>query len=159
MARLCRWTIYSSLGGLRAAEAITREGERLAAKLGVLSVSTVMVATISVQNSMPQKPTYDSRNFVRTEAAPASETPEDSYNASLYRADAKGVGCVRLYVCDVELNGVRTTMELDTGAASSVISEQQFSLIRKGHRNLVLSKDGLPKLKMYSSACLHPTGW
>ena len=33
----------------RAAEAITREGERLAAKLGVLSVSAVMVATNSAQ--------------------------------------------------------------------------------------------------------------
>ena len=97
-------------------------------------------------------------NFVRTEAAAASEMPADSYNASLYRTNAKGVGCVRPYVCEMELNGVHTTMEIDTGAASSVISEQQFSLIRRGHRNLVLSKDGLPKLRMYSGACLHPTG-
>ena len=65
---------------------------------------------------------------------------------------------MRPYVCEVELNGVHTTMEIDTGAASSVISEQQFSLIRRGHSNLVLSKDGLPKLRMYSGACLHPTG-
>ena len=99
-------------------------------------------------------------NFVRTEAVGANETPADSdpYNASLYRTDAKGVGCVKPYVCDVELNGVNTTMEVDTGAASTVISEKQFSLIRRGHRNLVLSKDGLPKLRMYSGACLHPTG-
>ena len=46
-------------------------------------------------------------------------------------------------------------MEIDTGAASSVISEQQFSPIRRRNWNLVLSKDGLPKLN--SGAYLHPT--
>ena len=107
-----------------------------------------------------RNPTGRSRNnFVRTEAAAASETPANSYNASLYRTDAKGMGCVRLYVCEMELNGVHSTIYIDTGAASSVISERQFSLIRRGHRNLVLSKHGLPKLRIYSGACLHPTGW
>ena len=77
-----------------------------------------------------EKPTGRSRNnFVRTESAAASRTPSNLYNASLYRTDAKGVGC-----------------------------EQEFSLIRRGHRNLVLSKDDQPKLMMYSGACLHPTG-
>ena len=98
-----------------------------------------------------------SNNFVITEAAAASGTPADSYNTSLYRTAAKGVGCVRPYVCEVELNVVRTTMETDTGAAFSVISEQQFSLIWRSHRNLVLSIDGLPKLRIYSGACFHPT--
>ena len=60
-------------------------------------------------------------------------------------------------VCDV-LNGVHTTMEVDTGTASSMIGDQQFSLILRGNRNLTLSKDGLPKLRMYSGACLQSTG-
>ena len=86
---------------------------------------------------MPQK--HSRNNFVSADAATDNETPVDSYN-------------------DVEVNRLRTAMEIDTGAASSVISEQQFSLIRRCCKNLMLSRDGLPKLKMYSDACLHPTG-
>ena len=85
-------------------------------------------------------------NFTRLDAAAAIRAPDDSYNA-LTTGQHLWEGYV---VCDVVLNGVHTTMEVDTGTASSMISDQQFSLISRGNRNLTLSKHGLPKLMMYS---------
>ena len=69
-------------------------------------------------------------NFVRAGVATASETMADSYNASLYRTDApKGVGCVRPYVYEVEVNGVRTTMGiyLERHLALSVNNNSQMA--------------------------------
>ena len=119
------------------------------------SVSAVMVTTISAQCAVKIRRAVRGTTLLDQKLLPLVKCPRIHI---MLRCTAPMWGCVGPYVCEVELNGVHTTMEFDMGAASSVISEQQFSLIRRGHRNLVLSKDGLPKLRMYSGACLHPTG-
>ena len=49
---------------------------------------------------------------------------QDIYDIPLYMTIS---GTLKLYVCKLELNGIRWEMEINTGFSSSLISEKQFN--------------------------------
>ena len=62
------------------------------------------------------------------------------------------------YVYVRELNGIRTPMEIDTGAAITIISVQQLKKLEQGNKKLSISKDGVPQLRTYTGELLQTLG-
>lgn len=92
-----------------------------------------------------------------TEQNEPNEASGDDYDLALYHHKADKAH-VQPYTYSLEINGVTTTMEVDTGAASSVINEEQFILVQKGTRKLALETTGLPRLRVYGGPVICPKG-
>ena len=75
-------------------------------------------------------------------------TPPFDYDLALYHHSG-GKNSPEPYWYTLDISGVSTTMEIDTGAASSIISEKQYGLLQGGKSKLVLLKDQLPRLYIY----------
>ena len=61
------------------------------------------------------------------------------------------------YLCTLQLNGVKTQMEIDTGAASTILNTQPFREIQRNTK-CPLDKNNLPVLRTYSGEIIHPLG-
>ena len=62
------------------------------------------------------------------------------------------------YLCTLQLNGVKTQMEIDTGAASTILNTQVFRKIKQHTGKILLRKDDLPVLRTYSGELIQPLG-
>jgi len=62
------------------------------------------------------------------------------------------------YHCRLILNGVVTSMEIDTGASSTIITDSQFKHICSMGQNVTLDRKNLPVLRTYSGHTIVPTG-
>ncbi|XP_071949945.1 uncharacterized protein [Antedon mediterranea] len=93
---------------------------------------------------------------IPVQSAKAVTIDVDEYGFPLFKSDTLGK-YVKPYMCAVTLNGVPVMMEIDTGATTSLMCEEQFGNIKKG--NLTLNTDCLPKLRTYSGEIIeHPEG-
>ncbi|XP_077869380.1 uncharacterized protein LOC144360591 [Saccoglossus kowalevskii] len=96
-------------------------------------------------------------NFISTEPTTVYSYGQETYNVDLYRT-ASSISKTQPYRYNLQLNGVPTTMEIDTGAAVSLISEQQFKKLKVGQQALQLHTEGLPRLRTYAGNCINPLG-
>ena len=87
---------------------------------------------------------------------PASKTPTDGYDVQLYRVGQPQDG-VEPYICCIDIEGVQTTLEIDTGSASTLISLQTWQQFPTSIHSK-LTKHNLPKLRTYSGEYIQPVG-
>ncbi|MPC41183.1 hypothetical protein E2C01_034768 [Portunus trituberculatus] len=62
------------------------------------------------------------------------------------------------YTCVLELNGIPTHMEIDTGEAITILSVQQLKKLEQAAGSLSICKDGVPQLRTYTGQLLHTLG-
>lgn len=65
---------------------------------------------------------------------------------------------VKPYMYAAMLNDVVAQMEIDTGAATSIISLRQLESLRRGTQSLPLGTDNLPTLRTYAGQLIQPAG-
>lgn len=81
---------------------------------------------------------------------------EETYALSLYHTS--GTNLVKPYVCTMTLEGTGVTLEIDTGASVSLISEKEWTRIQEASPKLTLSKDNIPRLRTYAGNTIQPLG-
>ena len=89
------------------------------------------------------------------------DTCNDTYNLDLYQTNivtSHTINRVEPYLCKITLNGVSTTMEIDTGASSTLINEEQFTQLKQGDTVLHLQTEGVPSLRTYAGGIIQPIG-
>ena len=89
------------------------------------------------------------------------DTCNDTYNLDLYQTNivtSHTINRVEPYLCKITLNGVSTTMEIDTGASSTLINEEQFTQLKQGDKVLHLQTEGVPSLRTYAGGIIQPIG-
>lgn len=96
----------------------------------------------------------DNLNSVRSEAATENGF---EYDATLFY-ETRDNHSHPPYVYSVKLNGVNTSMEIDTGASTTIISEKQFRSICDQVGDVALENFDLPNLRTYSGHVIKPIG-
>ena len=61
-----------------------------------------------------------------------------------------------LIMCTLLINGVSVRMEIDTGAAATIICSRQFELIKQGTHELQLVTANVPTLRSYAGQTIKP---
>lgn len=91
------------------------------------------------------------------EITDSGDITEGTYNLSLFHT-ASQVRQVNPYMCTVEMEGIPMSMEIDTGASSTIVSEKQWKKLTALAPHLVLNDDNLPKLRTYAGEFIKPLG-
>ena len=65
---------------------------------------------------------------------------------------------VEPYGCTVKVSGQDILMEIDTGAAVSLLCEKEWQRLKSSNNNLQLLKDGVPQLRTYTREVIRPLG-
>ena len=86
-----------------------------------------------------------------------SDVTEGTYNLSLYHT-ASQVHQVNPYVCTVDVEGIPVSMEIDTGASLTIVSDKQWQRLQVLAPHLVLNGDNMPRLRTYAGECIKPLG-
>jgi hypothetical protein len=81
----------------------------------------------------------------------------DVATLSLYKLGSRGKS-VSPYTCTLNINGIDTVMEIDTGSAVTLVNEETFGKVCEGKKQLFISTDQIPLLKTYSGSVIKPLG-
>lgn len=93
-------------------------------------------------------------NFVRHDDQQEQATPGTAVQGA-YSMYNVSTGTPKPYMCELTLNGTPITMEVDTGASTTIINTGCY---RKLQHAVPLDKQNLPDLKTYSGEIFQPCG-
>ena len=82
---------------------------------------------------------------------------DSEYDVGLYKTTSSQ-SRIEPYSYCLKLNNVTTTMEIDTGAGVSLITKNQFDILRSRDNTLMLSQEGVLPLRTYTGEVIKPLG-
>lgn len=87
---------------------------------------------------------------------PVNELCEETYTMSLYYTSSANT--INICVCTASMAGTEVTMEFDTGASVSLISEKEWTRIKESTPQLALNTNNVPRLRTYDGNTIYPLG-
>ena len=72
----------------------------------------------------------------------------EEYSLDMYHIETSAKS--QKFCCELSINGIPVTMEVDSGADITLISEEMFHKVENGNERLYISTENIPTLRTYS---------